>query len=1206
MLKSIPRRLAALAVAFSLVLPVAPAAWAQESSLHAAARHSADRVRESLDAGNPINARCCGGQSPLHLALTANNLNPQTRKEIVQVLLDAGASPFLPNDSIYHEPGHVTPLHLAATQWNDANALVLAKAANWTAQDAARANLGDGGRSASDPSAKTYRLQLTPLHWALRPESMRHRHRVRIVEHLLQAGAHPGARSIAEDTPLHFAAYRSPKIVRLLLDAGKNFRDFNINAQNHEGATALHFAIYGGATDLDDGTVADVVRILLEHGANPELQTRGKTAVEWARFMHRGDEILAMLQDPAEVAPQYTLHRAVRRGPDSGPDKVREILSQGGNVNHQNHKGETPLHWALTKNDDPEIVQILLDSGANPFIQDNEGATPLHLAATRWDGPHSKVRKRAMDLRDSRGVNAQTRQGETPLHWAASGQHSGWGMTPFAFGHVVYDFLQAGADPRIRDGNGVTPVHWAPFRGVKGFRRMLNTAMRRGFDINAADNNGDTPLHWAAAKWRSDLADGTLADVIRIFLKRNPNTFLRNKRGETAQDVARRQNRGAEVIGLLDPEKANLFSAARGSPETMRRALALNSDVNAQNSNGATALHWALTKNAGAEVVQILLDAGANPFIPDNEGVTPLHLSATRWDGPHSKVRKRATSRRDPGNINLQTRRGETALHWAASGQHSGWGMTPFAFGHTAYDLLQAGADPRIRDGNGVTAVHWATFRGVKGFERILNAARDFDINTADNNGDTALHWAVAKWKSDLADGTLADVVRILLGRGADLSLPNHRGETARELARKHGRGDEVVALLELESESEAQIALHPAARESAEQVRKALAQGRDVNAQVDGETALHWALKKDAGLTPRARAEIVRELMEAGADPFIQDHDGVSSLHWAASEWGRAHFDVARRAIGMDGDVNVKTDDGETALHWALLRGNSIPHGGRVRLAAALLSGGGNPGVGDANGVTPLHRAAGLSAEILRRMLDAAENLEGFDINARDNEGASALHWAVNEGESNLENGTAAEVVRMLLDHGADASAQNNDDETALDLALNFGLDEVVALLDRTNYTEALLVEEIKKRASGETRSDSEILRVLGGIARSGGDLRNPPPGEVPALFLAASFRQTEVVRLLVQIGGADVNVRNPKTDSTAAHMAALLRNAEMLAALVELGADLSLRDGSGVAPFCKLSAAERSNMAIALLDYASDAADMARKTTRAIGLCN
>ena len=167
MLKRIPRRLTALAVAFSLAPPLAPAAWAQESSLHAAVRHSADRVRESLDAGNPVNARCCYGQSPLHLALTAN-LNPQTQKEIVQVLLEAGASPFLPNYGIENDPGHVTPLHIAATKWTDANALVLSKAAHWTAEDSNRANRGDGGRSANDPSAKTYRLQLTPLHWALR------------------------------------------------------------------------------------------------------------------------------------------------------------------------------------------------------------------------------------------------------------------------------------------------------------------------------------------------------------------------------------------------------------------------------------------------------------------------------------------------------------------------------------------------------------------------------------------------------------------------------------------------------------------------------------------------------------------------------------------------------------------------------------------------------------------------------------------------------------------------------------------------------------------------------------------------------------------------------------------------------------------------------------------------------------------------------
>jgi uncharacterized protein len=60
-----------------------------------------------------------------------------------------------------------------------------------------------------------------------------------------------------------------------------------------------------------------------------------------------------------------------------------------------------------------------------------------------------------------------------------------------------------------------------------------------------------------------------------------------------------------------------------------------------ETDEGETALHWAVSRQH-TEIVVMLLDAGANPNVPDNDGYTPLHDVAEMGDCPPARTMREA------------------------------------------------------------------------------------------------------------------------------------------------------------------------------------------------------------------------------------------------------------------------------------------------------------------------------------------------------------------------------------------------------------------------------------------------------------------------------------------------------------------------------------------------------------------------------------
>lgn len=107
------------------------------------------------------------------------------------------------------------------------------------------------------------------------------------------------------------------------------------------------------------------------------------------------------------------------------------LIERGADVNHPlPETGETPLHSALCKANDPKfnlVLKVLLANGADP--------NRMTIAGVETDS----------FMRDCRT------KGETPLHRAAA----------FGDAEAIQLLLDAGARVDAKDANGDTPLSWA-------------------------------------------------------------------------------------------------------------------------------------------------------------------------------------------------------------------------------------------------------------------------------------------------------------------------------------------------------------------------------------------------------------------------------------------------------------------------------------------------------------------------------------------------------------------------------------------------------------------------------------------------------------------------------------------------------------------------------------------------------------------------
>jgi len=445
---------------------------------------------------------------------------------------------------------------------------------------------------------------------------------------------------------------------------------------------------------------------------------------------------------------------------------------------------------------------------------------------------------------------------------------------------------------------------------------------------------------------------------------------------------------GLLVIGAAAaaPKSDVADAAMLGDKSAVQSLLQQKADVNAQQIDGTSALHWAVESNDLA-LADMLLRAGAKPGTPNKAGATPLLLATQNGNG--AIVERLLVAGADPNAPVTKT--GDTALMMAS------------------------------RTGK-IEAVKALLDHGAK-----VNAQETW-------GGTTALMWAVSERHPD--------VVKILLDHGADVNARTYFVPSA------SGRGFEgttpVPAKPDQPIEEFASGMLTPlmfAAREDAiDSARLLVKAGAELNARGgDGKDALSLALFDGS-------YEVADFLIDSRANVNQKDAQRFTPLFWAVDRrnmetapnfpWmvTRDPLPIIKKLLDAGADPNAvinstpraRMREGSPRIVFAtaIMR---AAFSGDIELVKLLLAHGADPHIASSDRETTLMAAAGTGfINGYHRPRPPAERLAvvkllvdlGEDVNAADSYGITPLMVAANHGE--------LDIVKFLVEKGADLNAHD------------------------------------------------------------------------------------------------------------------------------------------------------------------------------------
>ncbi|MBE9183725.1 ankyrin repeat domain-containing protein [Microcoleus sp. LEGE 07076] len=500
--------------------------------------------------------------------------------------------------------------------------------------------------------------------------------------------------------------------------------------------------------------------------------------------------------------------------------------------------------------------------------------------------------------------------------------------------------IAKGADIKAKDGLGFTPLHFAA-----GYDRIevAQTLIAKGADINAqseiildmwtpfwsyksvmslplyADRRGTTPLFFARSP-----------EMAKFLIAKGANVNVKNKNGSTPLHITK--SKAIAKILLAAGEKINI------------------KEENARNGKRTTLLHNA-AKIGFKELVQQLINNGANVVIRDRQKRTPLHYATTKEVA--------ALLMQD---INAKDESGNTPLHLAV--QEDRPEIVSF--------LIANGAKLNIENKSGDTPLHLAVQHNPYNpsdiprnrpeivYSLIKNGAK---VNVKNNNGQTPLHIAVFNKRFPRLDN-MQNIIERLLEYGAEINIQDNNKTTPLDIAVDSTDRD-AVALL---------ISKHP-----------------DVNSEYKyGRTLLHIAVDfklKDAA----------KQLIAKGAFVNAKNNLLQTPLHLATT---RGSLDIVELLIAKGAMVNVRNVKGQTPLYRAIALGHND-------IAALLINKGTDVNNIDVSGTTPLHQSAHYGTLEILKLLIA----KGAKIDAKNSYGDTPLKIAVTDLNPNRQ--AVAEILR-------------------------------------------------------------------------------------------------------------------------------------------------------------------------------------------------
>ena len=694
---------------------------------------------------------------------------------------------------------------------------------------------------------------------------------------------------------------------------------------------------------------------------------------------------------------------------------------------------------------------------------------------------------------------------------------------------MVYLILEHGAHPDGTPSDLTTPLSAAARRGHTD---VVNLLLLAGATIDLPSRNpmGNdpelTPLHWACVNGHVAvvqllLASGAKRDSLTSARDTPLLLAIENNHIQIAEMLV---HQGVDLsLSELSGTSPLISAARRGSLELVRLLLRKGARPNVQqHSDGITALHWAVSNEHEAIVVELLL-YNADPMIRSKNGTSLLHLAAHRSHA--AVVQSLLGAKADPNEIDGG---GCGPIHYAAGLGHKDVVQT----------LLDGQANIGLTDTSGVTPLNWASMRGHRDVVMLL-LHRGADVTIKAANGLTPLksaaqsgyleivHLLIAAVKDlgalDIISSSLTNasmmghiaVVQALIDSGADINYLGTGHYTALSGASSYGRVDIIKLLLSKSASLECGKGPlgctplgHAVQNGHAAAVLALLSAGaQKTTVFADGTTLLHMA-------AVRGCVEILDILLAPEVqEPLpIDQESGHHDIDKAVSP----SVDGCSLPASLLQMIDRRNDTGETALTLACGKGHCV-------IAERLIAAGAHVGFRYPNHNTLLHHVTGLGHHDLIRLLISKTN----HIDDSANNTHHPLHIACNN--------SGYEAAKILLDAGAQPSVDCGIAGSPLHQAALKGDTKMISLL----------------LDHGAVVDQPQI------------------DGSTP-LHLATRLKHEEAILRLLS-AGANPALRDPWTGSTLYHESAYNGNTKLIQACFDAGLPVDARDELDRTPLMK-----------------------------------
>ena len=219
---------------------------------------------------------------------------------------------------------------------------------------------------------------------------------------------------------------------------------------------------------------------------------------------------------------------------------------------------------------------------------------------------------------------------------------------------------------------------------------------------------------------------------------------------------------GAKVIGLK-------HMLDRESPDGLRLLLDAGGDPNETNPEGDTALHWAVRRNRSPAIVGILLDAGADIDAVRQDVRTAYALAVVSGQAAVAELlaARGADTRLSAIDAVVAGQGGEVPRESALSPENARLLTHLAESGNLAKveALLKAGVPVDARGDGGITALHYACWRGNAPMIKLL-LAYGAPLDPADNMYKATPGGYLHHGSTNCGEGDYAESTRLLIAAG--------------------------------------------------------------------------------------------------------------------------------------------------------------------------------------------------------------------------------------------------------------------------------------------------------------------------------------------------------------------------------------------------------------------------------------------------------